>query len=103
MKSNPNVGEPLHVQAGMICCDNGVYLPVSKIVEVTKLENRPVCVSFEHLDEFILFGCTLAEFLDAMEEARKQLGGVHVSSVHGNATFTVNEPAACDYPSWKIE
>lgn len=76
-------GEPLHVQAGMICLCRGHYFPVTRITEIMHIEGNPFQVCVEDCDELFRIDCTLPEFLAAMEEARKQLHSPPTQSVSG--------------------
>jgi len=84
-------GEPLHARGGMICLDPGHYFQAVRVEEVTCISADVCRVTVSNVDDCFDVHCTLPDFLDAMERAQERADGVHVSTVHGDATYTINE------------
>lgn len=91
-------GEPLHVQAGMICVETirgTLWVSVNEIayITVTDCKNGHFNLFSQHNnsnpDDHWEVVHSVPEFLAAMEEARNQIRSlnVHVSSVHGDANY----------------
>jgi hypothetical protein len=96
---NPKPGEPLHVQAGMICVFQDFYVHVSRIASVGLHHEDGVLIDYgtHHHDNLAaVINCTIPEVLDAMERAQEKTGSRMSAFCHG-FNYGTNHGAGADY------